>query len=566
MKKLIFALGIFIAASCTKTDKGAPAPVVIAEDPVKFTTNLDTGVFNTADTVPLNISVSSIMPSAGFLYSVVATWTDSSRQVYKLDTSLTQSSLSIYVPGLKKAGNYSISVSVNSKSTSSNNSSKTISVVNNPMARFMGYKVAANARQLGFEYWYHNNPVMSDLLINVFQKPLGTRTKYGTFFNGIVNGDFNNDGWIDVFNAGASYNGPQANFTFLIWNPTVKKFEEKNLFNDKSFSSFGGNKHTIKPFYLNDDNFIDLIIFDNGDEGIPNSPNEPVRIVLSDGKGGYDLKEISTYENDPTDPNKKEKGEMGDLNGDGILDLVVPDNMNIYIYWGIKDFPFISQTNRARFVGDFVNFGNLSNNGFGEKVPYVAGNAYTTFIRDINKDGKNDIIIGKGEEHNSNLFPMQPLVLINQGGGKFNSQSIIKLPFYYENDNINVTIQDIITEDINNDGLTDIIATNDQMYKNPNSWAPWNIYAYIQQKDGSFIIDKTICEFNINSSRKGDWKPRLFYFDYNGDGLKDISYIDGADNGELKTKTVFIRTGNKFIEADFFQFDPYATSIKPLIK
>jgi len=566
MKKLIFALGIFIFAACSKTDKGSSAPVVVAEDPVKFTTNLDTGTFNTADTVPINISVSSKMPTAGFVYSITATWTDSSKQIFKLDTNLSQSSLSINILGLKKSGNYSIAISVNSKSTSTNNSSKTIAVVNNPLGRFMGYKVASNTRQLGFDYWYHNNVVMSDIFVNVFQKPLGTRTKYGTFFTGIVNGDFNNDGWIDVFNAGTSYNGPQANFTFLIWNPTSKKFEEKNLFNDKSFTSFGGNKHTIKPFYLNDDNYVDLIIFDNGDEGIANSPNEPIRYVLSDGKGGYDLKEVSTYENDPTDPNKKEKGELGDLDGDGILDLVLPDNMNLYIYWGIKDFPFISQTNRARFAGDFVNFGNLTNNGFGEKVPYVAGNAYTTFIQDVNNDGKNDIIIGKGEEHNHNLFPMQSLVLINQGSGKFNSQGIIKLPFYYDNDNINVTIQDVVVDDINNDGLKDIIAVNDQMYKNPNSWAPWNIFVYVQQKDGSFIIDKTFFEFTINNKRLGGWKPRLIYTDFNNDGLKDISYLDDADNGEVKQKSVFIRTGNKFVETDFYQFDPYATSIKPLIK
>jgi len=59
MKKLIFALGVFIFTSCTKTDKGSQGPVVVAEDPIKFTTNLDTGTFNTADTVPVNISVSS---------------------------------------------------------------------------------------------------------------------------------------------------------------------------------------------------------------------------------------------------------------------------------------------------------------------------------------------------------------------------------------------------------------------------------------------------------------------------------------------------------------------------
>jgi hypothetical protein len=430
--------------------------------------------------------------------------------------------------------------------------------------KFPGYKVDPNARQLGFNYWYRGTGVLADLYVILFQKPLGTRTRYGSFLNGVVCGDFNNDGWVDVFNAGASYNGPGANFTFLIWNSVSKTFEEKNLFNDKSFASFGGNKHTIKPFYINGDNYVDLVIFDNGDEGIPNSPDEPVRLVLSDGKGGYDLKEISTSEQD-SPVWKKEKGELGDLNGDGILDLVLPENMFLYIYWGQNTFPYFTKNNRAKFVGDFENFGNLSDNGFGEKVPYVAGNAYTTFIYDVNKDGKNDIFIGVGEEHNATSFPKQPRILINQGNGRFNSNGNIKLPFYYPNDDINNTIQDVIMEDLNGDGLNDFIALNDQTSKNPPSWLPWDIYAYIQQKDGSFVLDKNLVKYSP-TGRKGNWKTHLIYYDFNGDGKKDLSYTDDADNGEVAVKTVFIRTGNQFVETDFYQFDDYAKGLLPTLK
>jgi hypothetical protein len=70
--------------------------------------------------------------------------------------------------------------------------------------KFPGYKVDPNARQLGFNYWHRGTGVMADLYIALFQKPLGNRSKYGTFFNGVTTGDFNNDGWVDVFNAGAN--------------------------------------------------------------------------------------------------------------------------------------------------------------------------------------------------------------------------------------------------------------------------------------------------------------------------------------------------------------------------
>ena len=430
-------------------------------------------------------------------------------------------------------------------------------VINVPENVFKGYKVDTNARQLGSEYWYHNTPVICDVMVAQFQSNIDGG-KYRWWFQAVVSGDFNNDGWIDVFNSGSNYNGPKANFSFLIWDTISKTYISKNLFNDKSFTSFGGNKHTIRPCYLNEDNYVDMVIFDNGDEGIRNSPDELIRIILSDGKGGYDLKEIQTCENEfPL--NKKEKGDVGDLNGDGILDLLLPVNNCVYIYWGIKQFPYFTQTNRAKFVGDFVNFANLSNNSFGEKVEYVGGNAYTTFISDINNDGKNDIVIGKGEEHNHNLFPMQPVLLLNQGSGKFNSNGLVKLPFYRPDDQINVTVQDIVVDDVNGDGLKDMIAVNDQMSKNPNSWAPWDIYCYIQQKDGTYVIDKTIFQFSINSVRKGNWKRRLLYYDFNGDGKKDISYID-AGIGNLQYKSVFIRTGNQFVESDFYQYDKFAKS------
>ena len=586
MKKLIFALGIFIFVSCTKTDKGSPAPLAVAEDPVKFTTNLDTGTFNTADTVPVNISVSSKMPTAGFVYSITATWTDSSKQIFKLDTSLAQTSLSINIIGLKKSGNYSIAISVNSKSTSTNNSSKTIAVVNNPLGRFMGYKVdqvalaLSKQQNFGRDYW-RNSGVMMDLIIDVFQKPLSTnkfaveQNFWGGALQAITTGDFNNDGWIDVFNAGGAYNGTGSSFAFLMWDPIKKSFYDTTLFNDKSFRTFGGNRNTCVPVYLNADNYVDIVVFDNGDEGIPNSPDEPIRIVLSDGKGGYDLKEIQTSEKEfPIW--KKEHGDVGDLNEDGIPDLILVENQFVYIYWGIKEFPFFKIDGHATFVGDLTNFGSKANNGFGDIVSGVAGSAYTARIIDVNKDGKNDFLIGTGETHSNKDEggkSEQQRIVLNQGKGRFNNSGIIKLPFNYSNDNISTIIQDCLTDDLNGDGLQDIIAITSQNDATKNySWAPWDILVYIQQKDGSFVIDRTYFEYNINNPRKGNWKKYLIYYDFNGDGKKDISLTDDAGglkrdgNATIMIKSVFIRTGNKFVETDFYQFDPYATSIKPLIK
>jgi hypothetical protein len=490
------------------------------------------------------------------------------------------------IPGLKKSGNYNLSISVTSKSNASNTLNKSISVINNFLSRFQGYKVdqvalaLSKQKNFGRDYW-RNSGLMMDLIINVFQKPLATnkfaveQNFWGGALQAITTGDFNNDGWIDVFNAGGAYAGNGSSFAFLIWDPIKKSFYDTTLLNDKSFKTFGGNRHTCVPIYLNDDNYVDIVIYDNGDEGIPNSPDEPIRIVLSDGKGMYDLRQIETSEKE-LPIWKKEHGDVGDLNEDGIPDLVIVSNQFVYIYWGKKDFPFFTVDKHVTFVGDIQNFGSKANNGFGDVVSGVAGSAFTARIIDINKDNKNDILIGTSELHFDKYAygnTQQQRLIINQGKGRFNNNGIIKLPFNYANDNIITMIQDCLTDDLNGDGLLDIVALTSQNDATKNfNWAPWDILVYIQQKDGSFVIDRTYFEYNINNPRKGNWKKYLIYFDYNGDGKKDISYTDDAGglkrdgNATIVTKSIFVRTGNKFIETDFYQFDPYANSIKPFIK
>ena len=48
-------------------------------------------------------------------------------------------------------------------------SPKTFATKTNALDNFTGYKVAANARQLGTEYWENTN-LLSDIMICVFQK------------------------------------------------------------------------------------------------------------------------------------------------------------------------------------------------------------------------------------------------------------------------------------------------------------------------------------------------------------------------------------------------------------
>lgn len=101
-----------------------------------------------------------------------------------------------------------------------------------PLASFQGYKVHPQAKQLGTDYW-ENSILPSHLIVAVFQKnyenihPSGA---YDVWTEAICNGDFNNDGYMDVFNGGTAFGGQiKATLNFLIWNPITKNFEEKKL-------------------------------------------------------------------------------------------------------------------------------------------------------------------------------------------------------------------------------------------------------------------------------------------------------------------------------------------------
>ena len=400
---------------------------------------------------------------------------------------------------------------------------------------FSGYKVAANARQLGTDYW-ENTPVLSDLMIGIFQKnfevfedsdstdKINDSAAYRAWTQAICNGDFNNDGYIDVFNAGSAFGGQKSRLSFLIWNKDSLRFDEKNLINNKT--NFIGAPTKVSPIYLNGDDFVDLVIFGHQDESSPKNRIEPITICLSDGNGKYDLTELVLQPPLPNENVVYEHGSVGDLNGDKIPDLLIMANPRVYVFWGIPTFPYF--TNKNFLVSERNDY------------PFYCK------IKDINKDGINDAMIGTNIDNQLFLNDEKGNVLTNK----------ISVPYV-----TNGNVYDYIVDDINLDSLNDFINIS------ATTHLDWGIDAYIQQKDGSFKRDVSWIEYAFGTKR-GNYRNKLIYYDFNGDGKKDITYSDtGMDpytspTNEIKNKTVFIREGNKFVEKDFFQYDEYAKSLK----
>lgn len=450
--------------------------------------------------------------------------------------------------------------------------------IDSVVRNFKGYKVPSNVKSLGANYWKTSTPLMIDLIIQTFQKPLSfaeiatQRNCIQGGWGGATCGDFNNDGYIDVFTPGAidssSYKDRNrgVGFSFLLWDSVNKVFIDTNLINDKKLEVIISAGKVV-PVYLNSDNYVDLVIFPV-DDAIA-----PIKLLISDSKGGYDYTEIITNENDVFNPNTpnsrptiyKGTGDVGDLNGDGYPDLFIPALNFSYIIWGTPNFPYFNPINHPRFVKDTINFPGISNNGFGEVCSNCVG-GYLATIYDVNKDGLNDVIM-------YNFDPNFDIIMINQGGGKFNDNGIIRLPRYIEQGDGG----DYLMMDVNDDGLNDFVTLTGGGLSGKKSYN--NVFTIVQNTNRQFNYDTAMIQYSNNFQTKrlgsaGGTGAFLFKYDFNQDGKMDIGYVNsgwGDDCGIYDSlsntgnimpyKTVFIREGNKFIEKDFYQFDLYAKSL-----
>jgi hypothetical protein len=428
---------------------------------------------------------------------------------------------------------------------------KTDIKVNQSEQNFNGYKVDINAKKLGKEYW-ENTGVLSDFIAIKFSKSPRGFDKIGSGSSTIC-GDFNVDGYIDVFVAGGSYmNIVNISTSFLIWNPTTKSFDNKNLFNN-NFEIEKRNIPKIVPFYFNNDDYVDLILFCTEDEGISEYKPYKVVLVLSDGMGKYNQHEITTE----TPTISHYGGDVGDLNQDNIPDLVVTCGGLMKILWGQLSSPYFDESNSITFANSIVNLPPngtpvyyQNDNGFNESCPEcISEFVHNCKITDINNDKLNDLVLCNNENSKSTS-----IILLNLGMGRFNKSSIIKLPNYDETKSIMFTNIDYIIDDINSDGLKDIVSVNTKSYRG------WDIFAYLQTEKNKFEIDKSNIIYSINAERKGNWKSRLIYYDYDKDGIKDITYLDDAYE-PTQNKGVFIKINKNYIERSILDYDFYLKSL-----
>jgi hypothetical protein len=355
---------------------------VVVEEPVKFTLSPDLSASNyllTKDTLEFTITVSSKMPSSGFIYSIAISRLDSTLALYKLDSTISQNSLVVKTGGFSIKANYTIKITISSKATSTNSANQNVQI-----SRGRIYKnYLKNSYELSnFDTWfssaqlykddgskYPNNPFIDeqstqididgdgqedlfyyegyDLNISPTPNPppsvfmnTGTTLKQTNYTGAnikdphgtkILVGDFNNDSLPDIF-SNVAVDPPFGAFPFLNDNnhlllnskngfTTVKEFPDQGFW----YTGCSGD--------IDNDGDLDIIAFNfhNQSNGVKS------RIMWNDGKANFTI-DFTGVGDIPV----VYLSELVDVNNDGFLDLVIvfvpttfPSRVNDFrVLWG----------------------------------------------------------------------------------------------------------------------------------------------------------------------------------------------------------------------------------------
>ena len=411
------------------------------EEAIKYSTNLDTGTYNVIDTLPLVITVSSKLPKAGILYSILVNWTDSSKQIFKLDTSSTVASLSIKIPGLKKIGAYSVAVTVTSKSSSTNTLNKSISVVNKNYDYTTKY---GSDRNISFSKQLNLPGINPETL-----KILSINGKY-TLITSYAD------------NKGLTYDYFRS---YSIDTLSGILSENTNTFLGGYYEA-GFPK---SPFWyedLNGDGIKDLFISDHGKEiesQIVNNryPGFLCRYFVGKSDGTFIKSDII----DVTSINRfYHNSAVGDVDGDGIKDLVVQDfddeEMMLFLNngTGLSKKMNITPNNQTGSV--FITDIDGDKKPDIISAPYIdRGNTPSTFVKKLN--------YSNGTYTSTNISPITPF------GSTYGCYKIIGMKNPKDNTKTNLFFfveggpgdQKIFRSRTDNSNIIDDITTLQQTYK-----------------------------------------------------------------------------------------------------
>ncbi|MFQ5454778.1 MAG: FG-GAP-like repeat-containing protein [Nitrospirota bacterium] len=240
---------------------------------------------------------------------------------------------------------------------------------------------------------------------------------------------------------------------------------------------------------LDGDGDLDIFVANKGQNNL----------YINDGNGGFEDRTIDLHElEDNTDMTRDVR--FGDINGDGAADIVIANDFE-------RDSKIYINNGDGTFSSDSTIF--LSIRGCSKAVD----------LGDIDNDGDLDILIVNF--YNSSDCPQFTRLLMNDGIGNFTDVTKTNLP-----EGLSGRYQSIagLFSDINGDGYPDIIIAN----------LSSNNLLYINNGDGSF---RDVTDTAIPPTNSAD-TTAISTGDIDGDGDMDIIFFT------LDKEVLFLNDGN----------------------
>ena len=336
---------------------------------------------------------------------------------------------------------------------------------------------------------------------------------------GVAVGDYNNDGWDDVFIArGDSRDGNP--FTNLLF-----KNVNGSLLLDNSSGLGSENQISVGAAWgdYNNDGYIDLYIAEAKEGGMPYDPTPPNNLYINDGPDEFTFTKVTDAGPIVTDEIDSRVVAWGDRNNDGLIDMFIDNGFVIFGSNGKAQNSFYTNIDGHTFHRDSVSdVGNIVSDSSIYKT-FGSGFGWC----DYNNDGWMDIFNCSGGGATNRLWKN------NNGNGFID---VLNHTFQDTTGGYRFASVGCSWGDFNNDWKMDLFVTN--AIDSPAG----NNFLYINHSTA------TLDSFEFLGASAGDVYNDYYYsqgsvwFDFDNDGDLDL-FTTSLGRSDGDSSRLYMNTG-----------------------